>query len=83
MCLQHIRKYLDEILKLVYDYWHPLMLPLLPRAGHASLQVNANAGNTSPVSARVLEFLSVVSRHTELLCICFLLIHSTLLVQLC
>jgi hypothetical protein len=57
-CLQHIRKYLDEILKLVYDYWHQLMLPLSPRAGHASLQSNANTGNTSPVSTNILEFLS-------------------------
>ncbi|KAG0576661.1 hypothetical protein KC19_5G097200 [Ceratodon purpureus] len=46
---QHIRKYLDEILKLVYDYWNPLMLPLSPRAGHANVQINANIGNTSPV----------------------------------
>lgn len=46
---QHIRKYLDDILKLVYDYWHPLMLPLSPRGGYTSSQAKENAGNTSPV----------------------------------
>lgn len=43
--MQHIRKYLDEILSLVYEYWLPLMLPRF----HTVSPINANV-QTSPVS---------------------------------
>lgn len=54
--MQHIRKYLDEILSLVYEYWHPLMLPRF----HAVSPINANA-QTSPVSYK-FQFLVLLSQ---------------------
>lgn len=51
--MQHIRKYLDEILLLVYEYWHPLMLPRF----HAVSSINANV-QISPVSSIFLFPLS-------------------------
>lgn len=50
LALQHIRKYLDEILSLVYEHWLQLMLPLSSRAGYTGTLTGDKTGNPSPVS---------------------------------